>query len=133
MYVVFVILRLSDLWYFFLQQIDLGDGVKPAGYYVQRSCGLFPAPLPQEGPIIEKAEQHFHMMGIFFAKCLQDQRLIDLPLSKSFLKMLCQGVVLAHATSNHRKLGIFIFFTWEVSMCGIHWLPKIRLDIDTWV
>jgi hypothetical protein len=31
----------------------------------------------------------FHLMGIFIAKSLQDQRLVDKPFSMLFLKVLC--------------------------------------------
>ncbi|KAK9409642.1 E3 ubiquitin-protein ligase HECTD1 [Crotalus adamanteus] len=30
------------------RQVDIGGGLKPPGYYVQRSCGLFTAPFPQD-------------------------------------------------------------------------------------
>lgn len=33
----------------------------------------------------------FHVLGIFIAKSLQDNRLVDIPLSLSFLKLLCSG------------------------------------------
>ena len=32
-------------------------------------------------------------MGVFLAKTLQDNRLVDLPLSKPFLKLMCQGEI----------------------------------------
>merc|ERR550532_1450103 len=64
------------------REIDIGHGVKPPGYYVQRSCGLFPAPLPQDSANMEKVEKHFRFMGNFFAKCIQDSRLVDIPLSR---------------------------------------------------
>ncbi|XP_014247371.1 E3 ubiquitin-protein ligase HECTD1 isoform X4 [Cimex lectularius] len=72
-------------------QIDIGEGIKPAGYYVRRHNGLFPAPLPQDSPQCERAEKHFWFLGVFLAKVLQDNRLVDLPLSHQFLKLLCQG------------------------------------------
>ncbi|CAH1173687.1 unnamed protein product [Phaedon cochleariae] len=73
------------------EPVDLGEGVKPPGYYVLRSSGLFPAPLPQQSEICDKAVRYFHFLGILLAKILQDNRLIDLPLSKSFLKLMCHG------------------------------------------
>ena len=84
--------------------MDIGDGVKPAGYYVQRSCGLFPAPRPQSGDDLQGVESLFSVMGIFFAKCIQDQRLIDLPLSKPFLKLMCLGDVLANVTNSRQTV-----------------------------
>jgi hypothetical protein len=35
----------------------------------------------------------FYFLGVFLAKTLQDNRLVDLPLSTPFLKLLCQGEV----------------------------------------
>ncbi|XP_054264078.1 E3 ubiquitin-protein ligase HECTD1-like [Macrosteles quadrilineatus] len=73
--------------------LDLGEGVKPPGYYVRRPAGLFPAPLPQDSPAADRAVQYFWFLGVFLAKVLQDNRLVDLPLSPAFLKLLCQGEV----------------------------------------
>jgi E3 ubiquitin-protein ligase HECTD1 len=71
--------------------IDKGEGVKPAGYYISTSYGLFPAPLPQNSSKIDIIVKLFHFLGIFIAKALQDNRLVDLPLSNSFLKLICRG------------------------------------------
>ncbi|BES94932.1 Sad1 / UNC-like C-terminal [Nesidiocoris tenuis] len=71
--------------------VDLGEGVKPPGYYVRRPNGLFPAPLPQDSTQCDKAEKHFWFLGVFLAKVLQDNRLVDIPLSQQFLKIICQG------------------------------------------
>ncbi|XP_073986001.1 ubiquitin fusion-degradation 4-like isoform X6 [Rhodnius prolixus] len=71
--------------------IDIGEGLKPPGYYVRRPNGLFPAPLPQDSSHCDRAEKHFWFLGVFLAKVLQDNRLVDLPLSHQFLKLLCQG------------------------------------------
>lgn len=64
-------------------------GVKPPGYYVQRSSGLFPAPIPSTSPYLERICKHFELLGLFLAKCLQDGRRVDIPLSESFLKLMC--------------------------------------------
>ncbi|XP_074662874.1 E3 ubiquitin-protein ligase HECTD1-like [Tubulanus polymorphus] len=80
------------------RDVDIGHGVKPAGYYVQRIGGLFPAPLPQDSPDIETAERLFHTLGIFLAKSIQDNRLVDIPLSRPMLKMMCRGEVGRHIT-----------------------------------
>lgn len=85
------------------REIDIGHGVKPVGYYVQRSCGLFPAPLPQDGNKIEVVENMFHFMGTFFAKCIQDSRLVDIPLSRPFLKMICMGDVVDNVSQSYRE------------------------------
>ena len=67
--------------------------VKPPGYYVNRESGLFPAPLAQDGALCSKVSDLFWFLGAFLAKTLQDNRLVDLPLSRSFLKILCQGEI----------------------------------------
>ena len=67
--------------------------VKPPGYYVNREAGLFPAPLAQDGALCNKVADMFWFLGAFLAKTLQDNRLVDLPLSQSFLKILCQGEI----------------------------------------
>ncbi|XP_053697436.1 E3 ubiquitin-protein ligase Ufd4 isoform X2 [Sabethes cyaneus] len=72
-------------------EIDLGEGSKPIGYYVRRSTGLFPAPLPQESEICDFVANYFWFLGVFLAKVLQDGRLVDLPLSNSFLQLLCHN------------------------------------------
>ena len=58
-----------------------------------RSGGLFPAPLPQDSALCQKVTQLFWVLGVFLAKTLQDARLVDLPLSPAFLKLLCGGMV----------------------------------------
>ncbi|KAJ8045570.1 E3 ubiquitin-protein ligase HECTD1 [Holothuria leucospilota] len=73
----------------FAREVDLGEGIKPPGFYIQRSCGLFPAPLIQDSENIDRIVQLFHFLGIFLAKCLQDTRMVDLPLSQPFLKLMC--------------------------------------------
>ncbi|CAM1299094.1 HECTD1 (predicted) [Pycnogonum litorale] len=76
------------------REVDIGEGVKPLGYYVQRSSGLFPAPLPQQDcQVTNRIVKIFKFLGIFLAKVLQDNRLVDLPLSTSFLKVMCHGEI----------------------------------------
>ncbi|XP_076273657.1 ubiquitin fusion-degradation 4-like isoform X2 [Rhynchophorus ferrugineus] len=75
------------------ESVDLGEGMKPPGYYVRRAAGLFPAPLPQNSSICDNAVKYFKFLGVFLAKVLQDNRLVDLPLSKSFLKLMCHGEI----------------------------------------
>ncbi|TSW08334.1 E3 ubiquitin-protein ligase HECTD1 [Bagarius yarrelli] len=82
------------------RQVDLGGGLKPPGYYVQRSCGLFPAPFPQDSDELERITKLVHFLGIFLAKCIQDNRLVDLPVSQPFFKLLCMGDI----KSNMSKL-----------------------------
>ncbi|KAH8244435.1 hypothetical protein KR026_009855 [Drosophila bipectinata] len=67
---------------------------KPVGYYVnRREHGLFPAPLPQNTEVCEKVLKYFWFFGVFVAKVLQDMRLVDIPLSTSFLQLLCHNKV----------------------------------------
>ena len=43
-------------------------------------------------------------MGTFFAKCIQDSRLVDLPLSRPLLKLMCSGDVVDNVSQNYREL-----------------------------
>jgi E3 ubiquitin-protein ligase HECTD1 len=70
------------------RELDLGQGAKPIGYYVRRSSGLFPAPLPPHSSEFERHIKLFRFLGTFLARCLQDNRIVDLPLSGSFFKMM---------------------------------------------
>ncbi|XP_076297611.1 ubiquitin fusion-degradation 4-like isoform X1 [Lasioglossum baleicum] len=79
------------------------DQARPAGYYVTRPSGLFPAPLPQDSAACERAVRYFWFLGVFLAKVLQDNRLVDLPLSRPFLKLMCHGDI----TNNvNEKIGL---------------------------
>ncbi|XP_049282299.1 E3 ubiquitin-protein ligase Ufd4 isoform X2 [Anopheles funestus] len=86
-------------------EIDLGEGSKPIGYYVRRSTGLFPAPLPQDSDICEYVSNYFWFLGVFLAKVLQDNRLVDLPLSNSFLQLLSHSRSISRGTSSHSLFG----------------------------
>ncbi|XP_076765916.1 ubiquitin fusion-degradation 4-like isoform X3 [Xylocopa sonorina] len=80
-----------------------GDQVRPPGYYVTRPSGLFPAPLPQDSATCDRAIRYFWFLGVFLAKVLQDNRLVDLPLSRPFLKLMCHGDI----TNNvNEKIGL---------------------------
>lgn len=57
--------------------------------YVSRPEGLFPAPLPPNMPDLPEIVERFHFLGVFVAKCLQDNRLIALPLARPLLKWMC--------------------------------------------
>ncbi|EFO85309.1 hypothetical protein CRE_21657 [Caenorhabditis remanei] len=90
------------------REVDLGEGKKPAGYYVRRMGGLFPAPLPPGSEEAKKAADMFRVLGVFLAKVLLDGRLVDLPLSRPFLKLLVSPQVGddAHGPNLHRVLTI---------------------------
>lgn len=66
------------------------EGVK-ASELVVAPQGLFPAPLPpgQRGDD-SKAVSHFRLLGRAVAKALQDNRLLDLPLSPLFYRLALQ-------------------------------------------
>ena len=64
---------------------------KEVNLYVHHPNGLFPAPYPQDHPNIDRICKLFYFLGIFLAKCLQDNRLVDIPLSEPFHKLLCLG------------------------------------------
>ncbi|XP_058800749.1 E3 ubiquitin-protein ligase HECTD1 isoform X3 [Phymastichus coffea] len=67
------------------------ERMRSAGFYVTRPSGLFPAPLPQNSEACEKSCRYYWFLGVFLAKVLQDNRLVDLPLSRPFLKLMCRG------------------------------------------
>lgn len=67
----------------------MGHGAKPPGYYVQHSYGLFLAPWPQNAPNLSSVSRLMELMGMFVAKCIQDGRRVDLPLSAPFFKLMC--------------------------------------------
>ncbi|GAA53484.1 E3 ubiquitin-protein ligase HECTD1 [Clonorchis sinensis] len=58
-------------------------------FYVNPAMGLFPAPWPQD-QLPPGAELRFYVLGVAVAKCLLDQRQMDLPFSNAFLTLLCQ-------------------------------------------
>uniref|UniRef100_A0A1A7X551 E3 ubiquitin-protein ligase n=1 Tax=Iconisemion striatum TaxID=60296 RepID=A0A1A7X551_9TELE len=113
------------------RQVDLGGGLKPPGFYVQRSCGLFPAPFPQDSEELERITKLFHFLGIFLAKCIQDNRLVDLPVSQPFFKLLCMGDI----KSNMSKL----LYQSRSSLSGhvserhqlLPWLSEVQSEAST--
>lgn len=86
-------------------QVDYGRGTKAAGYYVQYPSGLFPAPLPQtDYDRMPDVEILYRCIGTLFAKCIQDGRLVDIPLSRPLLKLMCGGDM-SDAVSHARSCG----------------------------
>nr|CAD1844208.1 unnamed protein product [Ananas comosus var. bracteatus] len=60
---------------------------------IQAPLGLFPRPWPpnsdaSSGSLFSKAVEHFRLIGRVMAKALQDGRLLDLPLSTAFYKLI---------------------------------------------
>lgn len=85
------------------QSCTFEEKVRPAGYYVTRTSGLFPAPLPQNSTACDRAVRYFWFLGVFLAKVLQDNRLVDLPLSRPFLKLMCHGDI---SNNVNEKIGL---------------------------
>ncbi|KAB2051161.1 hypothetical protein ES319_A12G037600v1 [Gossypium barbadense] len=93
--------RSNSTWNKTVMEID-GDGDKngkSAGSatidrdIVQAPLGLFPRPWPpnadaSEGSQFFKVIEHFRLVGRVMAKALQDGRLLDLPLSTAFYKLV---------------------------------------------
>ncbi|KAK3734839.1 hypothetical protein QZH41_011760, partial [Actinostola sp. cb2023] len=102
------------------REVDIGHGIRPRGYYVQQTGGLFPAPLPQDSPDTDRVVTFFTLLGIFLAKSLQDNRLVDIPLSVPFLRLMCSGGVasqnqlalLGSSSSTHSSIDL------EESICS---------------
>jgi hypothetical protein len=57
--------------------------------YVSKLEGLFPIPYVQNDENLDGICHYFSLMGIYFAKCLLDKYLIDMPLSIPFLQLIC--------------------------------------------
>eukprot|EP01018_Ginkgo_biloba_P013294 Gb_21912 [translate_table: standard] len=63
------------------------------GQFVNAPCGLFPRPYPpgtdaSKGSQFSKVLFHFHLLGQVMAKALKDGRILDLPLSQPFYKLI---------------------------------------------
>ncbi|XP_014233753.1 E3 ubiquitin-protein ligase HECTD1 isoform X8 [Trichogramma pretiosum] len=88
-----------------LQQADdhTNDRARAVGFYVSRPSGLFPAPLPQNSEACERSCRFYWFLGVFLAKVLQDNRLVDLPLSRPFLKLMCRGDI---ANNVNERIGL---------------------------
>lgn len=100
------------------------DSPKPVGYYVnRREHGLFPAPLPQNSEICEQVSKYFWFFGVFIAKVLQDMRLVDMPLSKSFLQLLCHHRMLSR--NEHLLSDDYAQSNWFSGILNIENLKEI--------
>lgn len=67
-----------------------GDDDNEVDQFVLAPNGLFPAPLPADAPAHRQADvkQFFTFLGRFVAQAMQDRRLLDLPLSVPFCKLV---------------------------------------------
>jgi E3 ubiquitin-protein ligase HECTD1 len=82
---------------FALWHCDDGLQENEADSYVHHLSGLFPGAYPSP-PLVDNKKywahyqsviEFFNFIGIFLAKSLQDQRLVDIPFSYPFLKLIC--------------------------------------------
>ena len=74
------------------------DSVKGRGVLVQAPLGLFPRPWSptadaSDGSQLAKVIEYYHLLGQVMAKALQDGRLLDLPLSMAFYKLVLGQVI----------------------------------------
>jgi len=97
------------------------------GYYVRRQCGLFPAPLPQDSAACDRAVRYFHFLGVFLAKVLQDNRLVDLPLSQPFLKLMCHGDI---RTTVNERIGFLPNATEEEVMMSSYISEESEKELE---
>lgn len=67
--------------------IETGDS--DPNMFVYQKNGLFPVAYPPTHENLPQVLDYFSFMGIFLAKSLQDQRLVDMPFSYPFLKIIC--------------------------------------------
>lgn len=67
-------------------------------YYVSHQAGLFPAPLNQNHKNMNEICQLYEFCGVYIARALQDNRLVDLPLSLQFLKFF------SHQSNQEREM-----------------------------
>ncbi|CAO1338887.1 unnamed protein product [Diamesa serratosioi] len=101
------------------------DDEKPDGYYVYRPSGLFPAPLPQNTDYCDKVAEYFWFLGVFLAKVLQDGRLVDLPLSNSFLQLLCHNKNLLNTQITHQSDSTMVNSVAESIINKRYWFEDI--------
>lgn len=75
------------------QEEELNSGLFEEGEYVHAPHGLFPRPWPptsdsSAGTKYAKVLEHFRLLGRTMGKALQDGRLLDLPLSTAFHRLI---------------------------------------------
>lgn len=69
--------------------------------FVTAPQGLFPAPLPPHLLADSKVLSHFKLLGRAMAKALQDNRLLDLPLSYVFYRYKAVVVLMSCSDTRH--------------------------------
>ncbi|KAH8603472.1 HECT domain [Trypanosoma vivax] len=60
----------------------------PNDKYYQPHNGVYPQPVPESSPLLEKMESYFFFLGRFMARALLDKRILSIPLSNVVHKML---------------------------------------------
>lgn len=87
---------------------ERGDGMRDSGDVVVAPLGLFPRPWLDsgDGGGFGKVIEYFRLLGCVMAKALQDGRLLDIPLSTAFYKLvLGQELDLHDVSSFDAELG----------------------------
>ncbi|KAI9388896.1 hypothetical protein POPTR_009G134300v4 [Populus trichocarpa] len=109
------------------------SGTAVAADLVQTPLGLFPRPWPptasaSEGSQIYKTIEYFRLVGRVMAKALQDGRLLDLPLSMAFYKLvLGQELDLYDILSFDAEFGKTLQEL-HALVCRKHYLESIGSD-----
>uniref|UniRef100_G0U8U6 HECT-type E3 ubiquitin transferase n=1 Tax=Trypanosoma vivax (strain Y486) TaxID=1055687 RepID=G0U8U6_TRYVY len=60
----------------------------PNDKYYQPHNGVYPQPVPESSPLLEKMESYFFFLGRFMARALLDKRILSIPLSNVVHKTL---------------------------------------------
>lgn len=88
----------------------VADGIGSVGDYVQAPQGLFPRPWPVNADATSssrylKVIENFRLLGRVMAKALQDGRLLDLPFSQAFYKLVLGQVIHLSAFFVEKRSG----------------------------
>ncbi|KAL3012530.1 hypothetical protein AAZX31_06G003300 [Glycine max] len=107
-----------------------GPNLAGDGELVEAPLGLFPRPWPtnsdaSEGSRFSKVVEYFRLLGRVMAKALQDGRLLDLPLSVAFYKLvLGQDLDLHDILSIDAELGKTLQ-EFNALVCRKHYIESI--------
>jgi E3 ubiquitin-protein ligase TRIP12 len=87
---------------------------------VQAPLGLFPKPWPlsviaSEGCKFFKVVEYFRLAGRVIAKALQDGRLLDLPLSMAFYKLILGQVSMKTSLGQIHSIFSYLIFPCSLS------------------
>ncbi|CAL8097823.1 unnamed protein product [Calicophoron daubneyi] len=91
-------------------------------FHVNPPMGLFPAPWPGD-QLPPGTELRFYILGIALAKCLLDQRQMDLPLSNAFLCLLCEAERPGSSTEN--SMGTSVSANWPSGVLDMRHFQEI--------